>query len=236
MSELMLAKTIWQLRFPASELLLDYRGRIASEWKGKDGLSEWRIGINSVLIHNSPSSLHLYADTKELSAKSEMAITEKEFQQLAVDFTLNTLEIIQPEKITRVGLRFIFLLPHDNFRALVNKMRSKLYRLSTEDWGIFGGLPEDIGSISLILPSEDKKINFSTGPMEKAQLIEHFESAEARAKLPATSIFIDIDVYKTEPKWHRKSYPKHALDFISQGYEESRRIAYNYIMKFEGFK
>ena len=146
MTNLTICKSIWQLRFPSAALIFDNRGQIATEWQHKQGLSEWRITQNSVIIHNPDNSIQLSAGLRDVTVTTEMPSTYQDFQKLAADFTLKTLGTLNPDKISRVGLRLMFVAERPHFRQLVTKMRTQLYKLQESDWNILGGYPEDIGS------------------------------------------------------------------------------------------
>lgn len=236
MSKLIIAKAIWELRISPSALLLDNRGKIAVNWQHKQSLSEWRISQNEVVVHNPSNSIILAAGLRNISATFEMPATYEEFQTLAGDFSLNVIETIQPRRIERVGIRLQLIAEKPHFRTLVTKMRTKLYTLKEADWNIFGGYPEDIGLLSLIFKDQENQINFSTGPMEKAQLAEHFQSEEAKAKLPGTFVFVDMDLFSREPKWNNKSVNKQVLNYLADGGAKIQALAKSFLDNYEGFE
>lgn len=199
-NEFRLWKAIWEVRYPAAGLLFDKRGAIATKWQFQEDLSEWRISSNQVVVHNLSKTKLLLANLGRVSVAEELPKNYKAFSNLAFAFTSDVLDIIEVSKISRVGLRLLFISPSKSFKGLVRKIGRKIYRLDEQDWNILGGFPEDI-ALPLVLQIGENKANFKFGPMEKEQYQrdEIFSTEEALQEISPVSLFIDFDLFKLDP-------------------------------------
>jgi hypothetical protein len=198
--EFQLWKAIWEVRYPAAGLLFDKRGEIATKWQFQEDLTEWRISNNQVVIHNLSKTRMLLTSLGRMSVTEELPKNYKTFSNLALTFTNDVLDTISVSKISRIGLRLLFVSPSKSFKGLVRRIGKKIYKLEEQDWNILGGYPEDI-AFPLVLKIGENKANFKFGPMEKEQYQrdEVFSTEEALQKMPPVSLFIDFDLYKLDP-------------------------------------
>lgn len=235
MSDLQVWKAIWQIRFPPVARLIDVRGRIASEWQHKNGLSEWQVTLHSTEIHNPTKSIFLKAELEAISVVAESPQGFEEFSTLANNFSLEILDLLQVNKINRLGLRLIQAAPYPNFRMLVNKMRRALYKPSDDIWDSLGGIPQDV-STAFVFKLGEKMANMTIGPMEGEQLATYFESGSVKSTLPSSVIFFDMDLYQLEPKIFPKEYKKDVPLCIKNGISEIQNFSERFLDRFGGFK
>ncbi len=235
MHNLEIWKAIWEVRYPASAALFDKRGQIAAKWQWKSDLTEWRIGHNQVTIHNKSNSTYLRAGHFSIVVVMEQPESFRDFCDQAANFSIDTLELLNIQKLDRVGLRLIQIAERQKFGALVTKIRKQLYRLNDDDWNIFGGYPEDVG-FPLTLNLGDNRANFNFGPMEKEQLAPHFESDTVKNELPPVALFLDFDLFQTEPKIYPKSYRKEIREFLKSGGKQIQKTTASFIDRFGGFE
>jgi hypothetical protein len=113
-------------------------------------------------------------------------------------------------------------------------MREQLYRLEDDDWKVLGGYPQDVG-FPLTLNVEEKTASFMLRPMEKDQLVGHFESNEVKEKLPAVALFLDFDLYEIEPRLHPKSFQKDLSAFLRSGGELIQDMSNRFVAQYGGF-
>ena len=235
MSDLKIWKAILQINFPSSASLFDNRGKIATTWQHKHGLTEWRVAQNQVDVHNKALTRALVVNHRSISAIEELPESYDEFSQLAGDYSSSTLNVLGVRKIERAGLRLMFVAERKNFRSLVNKMKKGFYKLDDEAWGFLGGDPADVG-LHLVLNLGDGRANLSLGPMEKIELERQFESEEAKKAIPEVSLLADIDFFYREPKWHPKSYRKQIGLFLEDGKNEVQEMVNRFVDHFGGFQ
>jgi hypothetical protein len=114
-------------------------------------------------------------------------------------------------------------------------MRKTLYRVSDDAWEVFGSAPEDIGT-SFVLKFGEDRATFQIGPMEKEQLSTHFGSDEVKRKLPETSLFVDFDLYRSEPNWPAKEYPKKVREYLKDGGQRIQEMSISFVQKLGEFK
>jgi hypothetical protein len=216
MSNLKIWKAISEVRYPPAATLFDNRGRIAAAWQFHDDLSEWRIANNQVVIYNPSKSRLLMAGFANSAISEELPRNYRLFSDLAADFSCQVIETLQIQKISRLGIRLVYMAERKGFKGLVRKIGKRLYRLEDEEWEIFGGFPEDIG-FPLTLKLGQYKANFRFGPMEKEEYKQEnlFESESTLEKVPSVSIFIDFDLYRLDPTGNS---PESLIrDFLDEG-------------------
>ena len=235
MSDLKIWKIIWEIRYPAAATLLDNRGKIAAKWQWTSDLTEWRISNNQVSIYNKSGTTFLNAGFKNASVVMELPESHKVFCSQASEFTSSVLEDFQVKKIERVGLRIIQIAKRQHFKLLVSEMQANILGLTNDDWDILGGKLEDIG-IPLTLDFGNNRANFNLGPMRKEQLSSYFEAKEVIDKLPPVALFLDFDLFRTDPEFSPGTYQGQLSDFLESGSEQILDVSGRFIDKHGGFR
>lgn len=235
MTDLKTWKIIFDIRYPAAASLFDNRGKIATKWQWTSDLTEWRISNNQVSVHNKSGTTFLNAGFKNTSVVMELPESHVQFSAQATEFSSWVLDLLEVKKIDRVGLRFIQLAKKQHFKLLVTKMREKLLALSEEDWETLGGHPEDVG-LPLTLSLGDNKANFTVGPMKSDQLTNYFEAADVKAKLPSVAVFLDFDLYRSEPSFSPDSRSKEISEYLKSGSQQILEISEKFLARYGGFK
>ncbi len=235
MTDLKIWKIIFDIKYPAAASLFDNRGKIATKWQWSSDLTEWRISNNQVSIYNKSSTTFLNAGFKNTSVVMELPESHTQFSNQASDFSAWVLDLLQIQKIDRVGLRFIQLSKKQHFKLLMAKMREKLLALSEDDWESLGGYPEDIG-LPLTLVLGDNRANFTLGPMKSDQLANYFESKDVKGKLPSAAVFLDFDLYRAEPNFSVETRSKDIDDYLKIGSQQILDISDKFLTRFGGFK
>jgi len=235
MTDLKIWKIVFEIRYPATANLFDNRGKIAAKWQWTSDLSEWRISNNQVSVFNKSGTTFLNAGFKNTSVVMELPENHTQFSERALEFSTWVLDLLQIKKIDRVGLRIIQLSKKQHFKLLVTKMREKLLALSDDDWKSLGGYPEDIG-LPLTLSLGDNKANFNLGPMKSEQLVNYFESNDVKGKLPSVALFLDFDLYRTEPDLPLETRSKEIGDFLKSGGQQILEISDKFLSKYGDFK
>lgn len=235
MNDLKIWKAIFEVRYPAAAQFFDNRGKITGKWQWTNDLSEWRITNNQVSIHNKSNSTFLNASIKNLSVSMELPDSQDAFISLAAEFSSWVLNLLEVKKIERLGFRAIQIAQRKHFKLLVNKMRQNLYGLNDNDWEIFRGIPEDI-AFPLVLNMGETKINFNMGPMKNEQLSGFFEAPEIKNKLPNVALYVDFDVFQTEPKFSQNNLYQNFLGFLDTGIHQIMDISNKFMDKFGAFQ
>ncbi|MBN2115393.1 MAG: hypothetical protein JW730_02415 [Anaerolineales bacterium] len=235
MTDLKIWKIIFDIRYPAAADLFDNRGKIAAKWQWTSDLTEWRISNNQVSIHNKSGTTFLNAGFKNTSVVMELPESHIQFSNQASEFSTWVLDVLEVKKIDRIGLRFIQLAKKQHFKLLVTRMREKLLALSEEDWEYLGGHPEDLG-LPLTLSLGDNKANFMVGPMKSDQLANYFESPDVKGKLPSVAVFVDFDLYRSEPSFLPNSRSKEISEYLKSGSQQILDISEKFLARYGGFK
>jgi hypothetical protein len=235
MTDLKIWKIIFDIKYPAAASLFDNRGKIATKWQWTSDLTEWRISNNQVSIHNKSGTTFLNAGFKNISVVMELPENQVQFSNQASEFSTWVLDLLEVKKIGRIGLRFIQLAKKQHFKLLVTKMREKLLALSEEDWESLGGYPEDIG-LPLTLSLGDDKVNFTVGPMKSDQLANYFESTVVKEKLPSVAVFLDFDLYRSEPNFSLDTRSKEINEYLKSGSQQILDISEKFLARYGGFK
>lgn len=234
MANLKLYKLILAIRYPHAALLLDNRGRIASYWRGKYGLTDWRIAQNDVYMHSMDHSIYANLQLQQCAIVMELPSSSKAFVEFASQFACKAISDLEIKSVDRIGIRIIQVEPRLHYKLLQSTMRKKLYRLDDESWNKIGGLPEDIG-MSFILRIGDKLGNFTIGPMEKEQLSTYFVSEKVKENLPESVLFVDADIYQKEPSETIFNKEKTIEAFISEVIGQEKILLDNFMSQFGDF-
>lgn len=219
-SELQQWKSICEVRYPARPRLFDIRGRITQQTL-TNTLTEWRMVQNRVDIYNKDETVRYFASFKNAGSVMEQPASIAFFRDGTVKFLRHVIEDLEITELSRIGVRFYYLVPVPDFKALVQDMSRGLYRLSHEDWEKVGGIPVDVG-FPLTLEFGRCKVNFMMGPMERGQLEEFFETDTVKERLPGASVFIDFDYYEMNPPMGTKTLHRFVREFIDQASNISR--------------
>lgn len=213
-------KSVCEIRYPARPLLFDLRGRIIKQTL-TEALTEWRVSQNRVDIHTRDGTVRYFASFKNAGSVMEQPASAAFFRDGAVKFLRGVIEDLEISELSRIGVRFYYLVPVPDFEALVQSMTRGLYRLSNDDWEQVGGIPVDVG-FPLTLEFGRCKANFMMGPMKTSQLEEFFETDTVKERLPGASVFIDFDYYEMNPPMGTKTLHRFVREFIDQASDISR--------------
>jgi len=235
MTDLKIWKIVFEIRYPAAANLFDNRGKIASKWQWTSDLSEWRISNNQVSVHNKSGTTFLNAGFKNTSVVMELPENHTLFSDRALEFSTWVLDLLQTKSIDRVGLRIIQLAKRQHFKLLVSKMREKLFGLDEEGWTSLGGYPEDL-ALPLTLALGENKANFTLGPMKSDQSVNFFESNDVKGKLPSVAVFLDFDLFRSEPNFPSETRSKNLGDFLKLGSQQILDISDKFLDRYGGFK
>jgi hypothetical protein len=235
MNDLRFWKAIFEIRFPPSSFLFDNRGAIASKWQWIEDLSEWRISDNQVTIHNKNNTTFLNTGLRNLNVVMEFPRSASTFIDQAHSFSEFILDILQIRQIDRIGLRIIQLSNQKHFKLLFSKMKQNLYRISDDYWEKIGAIPEDL-AVSFTLKINDNRANFNAGPMTKDQLLNYFESNEVKEKLPRTSLFVDVDIFRNSPEFEKEDFNNEIRNFLEDGCLQIENMGTSFYNEFGGFE
>ena len=222
-SELREWKSVCEIRYPGRPRIFDVRGRIIQQTLTKT-LTEWRTTQNRVDINSKDGTVRYFASFKNAGSVMEQPASVAVFRDGTVKFLGGVIEHLEITGLSRIGVRFYYLVPVPAFQALVEAMTRGLYRLSPDDWEQVGGIPVDVG-FPLTLKFGRSKANFIMGPMERGELEGHFESKTVKEKLPDAAVFIDFDYYEINPSRGKKSLHRFVREFIDQASDISRRYS-----------
>jgi len=235
MTDLKIWKIVFEIRYPAAANLFDNRGKIAAKWQWTSDLSEWRISNNQVSVHNKSGTTFLNAGFKNTSIVMELPENHTQFSERALEFSTWVLDLLQIKSIDRIGLRIIQLAKRQHFKLLVSKMREELFKLGEEDWASLGGQPEDL-AFPLSLTLGENKANFTLGPMKSDQLANLFESNDVKSKLPSVAVFLDFDLFRSEPNFSPETRSKNLGDFLKSGSQQILNISDKFLARYGDFK
>ena len=219
-SELEQWRSVCEIRYPARARLFDIRGLIIQKTVTKT-LTKWRKSQNRVDIFSKDETVRYFASFKNAGSVMEQPASVTVFRDGTVKFLRRVMEDLRIGELSRIGVRFYYLVRVPNFEKLVDVMMRGLYRLSDDDWQQVGGVPIDVG-FPLTLKFGRRKANFMMGPMESSQLKGHFETDAVREKLPDASVFVDFDYYETNPSVGKKAPYRFVREFIDEASDTSR--------------
>jgi hypothetical protein len=235
MNDFKIWKMVWDVRYPATSMLFDNRGKIASKWQWTSDLSEWRISNNQVTIHNKANTTSLTAGYRNSSVVMELPKNTSEFNSIAADFSAYVFDTLQPKKIERMGFRIIQVAKRAHFKLVASKIRENIFGLSEADWQIFGGPPVDI-AFPLTLAFGEDKASFTLGPMKVEQLSDYFEADEVKKSLPKVALFMDFDFYNDTLEAYPSDSLKSFSDFLNTGTRQIKEISDKLMDRYGAFQ
>lgn len=216
-SNLVVIKTVFEIRYPAAALLFDRRGHIATEFQ-RDLFTEWRITHNRVELHDQDRTLLAFAAFKNCGMAMEQYPGLQFFLTHTRRFLRLVLEQLEVERLTRIGLRhFCFIPLEGSFSSAVDYFTSAFYSFSESQVEALGGSFRDVG-MTLELKIEDMLGRLTLGPMQAEQYgdMRILESEKDREALPETSMFLDFDLYRINPETPR-NLVEFCREFITRG-------------------
>jgi len=234
MTDLVIWKAIWEIRYPPAFTLVDKKGEIATRLQRMPDMKQWRISDTEVAFTNGTNTMSLIVALGRTAVVMEGPRRYGDFCDPAADLSIEMLNTLSVQRIGRLGLRLIQIAERKNFKALLAKMREQLYTLEAGDWDIIGGYPQGM-AVSLTLDLAENRANFILAPMEKEQLTSFFESKQVSAELPSAGLLLDFDLYRTEPKLFPKSYKKDLRDFLISGGEQVQDMSARFVDRYGGF-
>ena len=72
--------------------------------------------------------------------------------------------------------------------------------------------------------------------MKSEQLVNYFESNDVKGKLPSVALFLDFDLYRTEPDLPLETRSKEIGDFLKSGGQQILEISDKFLSKYGDFK
>jgi hypothetical protein len=188
-------KHVFEIRYPASPLLFDKRGKLLEQFKGEP-FTGWSIDKNRIDLYNQEQSISVFAGFNNAGGSAEDPPTFTYYK----DHIQRWLKLIIPEisiqKINRIGLRTFYLAQVNDltFEKLFSSFLNSYLKTQNGLWGFSNAKPTDIG-ITLDAIIDKQKLHIVTGPMEHKQAKSLFECESTKKKIPPLSVFVDIDYF-----------------------------------------
>lgn len=207
-----------EIRYKPNSRFLDKRGEVAELLAGPF-FDQWNISNNRIDFSNKANeNVVAFISFRNLGLFTNYPNTADFFKEKANDFIKSAWTNFPTSKMTRIGVRSIYLIETESFKNSFDEYRKKFLGLSDEDLKKFEGDLIDLGFPLNFAVGEDF-FNVTTGPMEKSQSKEFLIDNE---ELPASGIYVDTDYFRKEFSPH--IIQKNVLDFVDKGIDKAEKI------------
>jgi hypothetical protein len=212
------SKHVVEIRYKPNPRFLDKRGEIAESLSGSF-FDQWNISNNRIDFSSKTNeNITAFISFRNLGIFTNHPNTVDFFKEKAKDFIKSAWTNFPTSKITRIGIRSIYLIETSSFKNSFDEYRKKFLGLSDDDLKKFNGDLIDLGFPLNFSVGEDF-FNVTTGPMEKIQSKEFLLDDD---ELPEAGIFVDVDYFKKEFSPH--IIQKNVLGFIDTGSDKAENI------------
>lgn len=173
-----------------------------------------------VTVKVKDRNISVFASTFKMGINIEEGITFEEIRGLTDSYFKKMNKLFDWQSVARIGVRTYWAKEYsESFDYLVKTLKSKLFQETT-----FINSAVDV-ALPLTLTNNDRKINFNVGPINREQLLrQYFEFKNA--KVPSTSILIDLDYFKRQESNKNMSL-SFMNDFMKEAFEYNKKIASN---------
>jgi len=207
-------KYVFEIRYPASPLFFDNRGKLLEQFKGEP-FTEWRIDRNRIDLYNREQSISVFASFNNAGGSTEDPPTFTYYK----DHIQRWLKLIIPDisikQINRIGVRTFYLAQADNlaFDKLFQCFLNSYLKTQNGLWGFAKAKPMDVG-ITLDAVIDNCKLHIGTGPMEQEQAKSLFGCESTKKKIPPVSVFIDVDYFMENPNFDVSTIVQAIMKFV----------------------
>lgn len=194
-----------EIRFVPDPIILDKRGDIVKHLLSRN-FKDWAIDTNRVQITNKDGFIFVSYNNLGFITSNEDKLDE------FVDSFDEALKFLGDLPPIRWGFRIMAIEQSDGgYPKLLKTYQSKLLNYQSDKFSKIGGELSDIG-VSYIFKEERFTYHLSSGPMKKDQAKDLFPNA----KIPANSIFVDLDIYREKEQFYRDDFRRSRIkDFIN---------------------
>jgi len=218
-SELKRWKLICEIRFPGSVAFFDERAHLVQAYQTPQ-FDKWGMEANRIDIHNEDRQYLAFTIHRNAGIAMEDPPTEGFFRDHTKRWFKLLLEELHIERLNRIGVRSLMLLPQPNFEDLVALLRTGMFKNSDTLWRNFGLEPVDFG-FPLFFRDGATRINLKFGPMGRSLVERDFESETTRKKLPEACLFADFDYFQHEPSFDRQRLLADIMRFVDAGCDQA---------------
>jgi hypothetical protein len=225
-------KAFCEIRYPPSPDFMDCRGKLVSALRS-DTLTEWRIDPARFIVHDKDKRRLLHAAFQSSVITTELPENLGHFRQQAEHFLVTMGDTLTLTKLTRIGVRFYYLLPCPSFEPVMESLRDRLCQITMPQRKALGGDIVDV-SLGLTLRYESDKGSLFIGPMVREELQGRFESDATKSDLPDAAVWADFDYYCEAPVFASGRFRPYIHQFLDQACSVSSQAVGEFLQQLGG--
>ena len=216
--EKIFSKHIVEIRYKPNPRFFDKRGELV-ESLVSNLFNQWNVSNNRInFLSKENEKISAFFGFRNFGLFTNYPNTTNFFKEKSKDFIHSAWTHFSTDKITRIGIRSIYLVGSKNPKKFFDEYRKKFLGLSDEDLKKFDGDLINI-NFSLNFASGEDFFNIITGPMKKSQSKKFLIDDE---KIPTSGIYVDTDYFRKEFSPHITQ--KNVLDFVDKGINNAAKI------------
>jgi hypothetical protein len=224
LQEIVLHGVTVQVRFVPRPRYGDARGKLVEDLAEAFDLTEWTLGPE-VLVTTRDRSRSYLVGSSELRAQREAVPDERDAESEIghfIEYCANELNVAEA---TFLGVRTFWLGAVDSFEDLTAWMVGRFGGGAAELVSEIGKPVTDVGW-SFEMHGDDPKWSLRLGPMTADQLISYtLFSEQSRERLPADSLFLDLDRVFNDRPLPRDSLVQTFASSLQKNLEMGRHLA-----------
>jgi len=208
-----------EIRFPGSVAFFDKRARLVQSFQTSQ-FDKWALQPRRVDITDGNRQFLAFTSHQNAGIAMEDPPTEGFFRDHLKRWLKVLLEELHIERLNRIGVRSLMLLPQPDFEDMVDLLRTGMFRNSDTLWTNFGLEPVDFG-FPLFFREGATRITLKLGPMRRSAVEREFASDAIREKLPEACLFADFDYFQDEPSFDRQRLLADIMRFVNTGCDKA---------------
>lgn len=223
MSDQIVKKHIFEIKFTPTPTILDRRGQI-TDLVLDDFFNGWRISENRINIESKNNkNIVCFASYFNFGLISESPNDSNLFIEKSQALIEKLWQVLPVNKFQRFGVRTTEFIPQEKaFKELVSVYKKEFLKLSDNQLSKIGENLVDIAiPINFVNDGEKTKVNINTGPMQKKQASQFFTD---ESLLSETGVFIDIDYFDDQLITRSHQKQKDYFSFISNGISKAEKV------------
>lgn len=196
-TSLTLQKVVIEVRFHA---IIDYREiRLGVFRKWTQKFSNIEMGENIITLSNPEEQFGIFSEWHRAGSSIEAPVNNfAHFRDVTCNFLDDLMKTYAVSKLTRIGVRFFYVIPYTSFQELTSILNRNFFRPN------FSALFPDARDVGAAFVSRDgqNEYLFNTGPVTRDELATRAGLKFSKQVPPETGLFIDIDYRRTELMEH----------------------------------
>lgn len=196
-TSLILQKAVIEVRFHAIINYPELRLDLFRKWTDK--FSNIEIGENIITLSNAEEQFGIFSEWHRAGSSIEGPVNNfARFRDVTCNFLDDLMKKYGVTKLTRIGVRFFYVIPYTSFQELANILNRNIF---TPHFAALFPDARDVGA-AFVCKHGQNEYWFSTGPVTRDELATRAGLKFSKQVAPENGLFIDIDYRRTELMEH----------------------------------